>query len=450
MSCDTNFFKTPYPATLFISAPVAAGLYFYTVHYIIHRMDLLTIITILISLSAAFSYFNERFIKLPGTIGVVVISIVVSLLLLVIGKTGNGLATSIETMAHTIDFSSVLLNVMLGFLLFASALHFDYQKLKEQRLPVFLLSTLGVLLSAGIFGGLFYGVTHLTGLPVPLLYCFVFGALISPTDPIAVGAILKNSTIPPRLHTIISGESLFNDGLGLVLFVIVADIAAQPGTQVSAAVVLELFVQEVLGGVLIGLVMGFIGYRMMKAIADFQTILLISIALVLGISVIANQMHASIPLSAVTAGLIIGNKSLDKSDIRNQFLSRVWQLIDDVLNTILFVMIGLQLVVMPFLNNYWLAGFLSIVILLAARLVSISLPAIFLLRKVTASNLSILTWAGLRGGISVAMALSLPPSPYKEIILACCYFIVIFSIVVQGLTLNSVVKHAVRKQPAKT
>lgn len=411
-------------------------------------MDLLTIITILIAISAGFSFINERFLKLPGTIGVVLISVVVSLVLLITGKTSTGLSASISIVAHRIDFSSVLLNVMLGFLLFASALHFDYAELKAQRLPVALLSTLGVVLSAGIFGALFYGIAQVLDLYTPFIYCLIFGALISPTDPIAVAAILKKSKIPPRLHTIISGESLFNDGLGLVLFVVLLDVVNPMTPEPSFRSVLTLFAQEVLGGIGIGLVMGYIGLRLMRASNDFQTILLISIALVLGISVIAAKLHASIPLSAVTAGLIIGNRSLDKGNTGNQFLKRVWTLIDDLLNTVLFVMIGLQLVVLPFVNNYWLAGFLSIVAILLARVISVSLPALFLLRRVSIGNLSILTWAGLRGGISVAMALSLPPSPHKEVMLAVCYFIVIFSIIVQGLTLNKVVAASVPKEPS--
>jgi monovalent cation:H+ antiporter, CPA1 family len=413
-------------------------------------MDMLTIITILIIISATFSYFNERFIKLPGTIGVITISVVVSIIILVAGKTNNTIAKTIVTLANSINFSKVLLDVMLGLLLFASALHFDYKKLKAQRLPVLLLSTLGVLVSAGVFGGLLFGVTLLLKINLPLVYCFIFGALISPTDPIAVGAILKNSKISPKLNTIISGESMFNDAIGLVLFVTLLSVANQSAASMTVGSVAQLFAREVLGGIGIGLVAGFLGYRMIRSIKDFQTILLISIALVLGISVIAHDLEVSIPLAAVTAGLIIGNESLDKRHIADQFLSKIWQLLDEVLNTILFVMIGLQLVIMPFLNHYWQIGFFSIIVILIARLVSVSMPAIFLLRKVSFNNLFILTWAGLRGGISVAMALSLPDSPYREIILSSCYFIVIFSIIVQGLTLNKVVAKAVNTKDASS
>jgi CPA1 family monovalent cation:H+ antiporter len=406
-------------------------------------MDLLTIITILIIISAAFSYLNVRIIKLPGAIGLVTISIVVSILILVLGKTNNGLTNSVERFAESIDFSKVLLNIMLGFLMFAGAFHFDYQKLKAQRLPVFLLSTLGVIISTGVFGGLLYGVTLLLHVDLPIIYCLLFGAIVSPTDPIAVSAILKTSKIPPRLNTIIAGESLFNDGVGLILFVIILGITDKPGST-SFTEIIHLFAQEVLGGIFIGLILGYLGYQLIKTITDFQTIFLISIALVLGMSVIAGEFHASVPLSAVTAGLIVGKRSTDKKNIADQFLDKVWQLVNDLLNTILFVMIGLQMVKMPFLHEHWITGLISIVILLIARVVSVAVPAVVLLRRVNLNNLSILTWAGLRGGISVAMALTLPESPYRELILSSCYFVVIFSIIFQGLTLKKVVEIAVR------
>lgn len=402
-------------------------------------MDALTIITVLITISAAFAYLNERFVKLPGTIGVISISVIVSLLILILGKTDKGLSGTLTTLAHNINFSKVLLNIMLGLLLFAGALHFDYKKLKELRWEVLLLSTLGVIISAGVFGLLFYTATWILNIKVPLIYCFLFGALISPTDPIAVAAILKKSIIPSRLHTIISGESLFNDAIGLVLFVTLLAIS-DPSVTVSTLSTLKLFASEVLGGIIVGVVAGFIGHRLLRFIKDFQTVFLISVALVLCIAIVASRLHASIPLAAVTAGLIVGDKSIDERNIANQFLHRIWTLIDEVLNTILFVMIGLQLVIMPFVQNYWFIGFLSIIIILIARVVSISTPAIILLRKLSFKTLSILTWAGIRGGISIAMALSLPSTPYREIILASCYFIVIFSIIVQGLTLNKLVK----------
>jgi len=372
-------------------------------------------------------------------------SVLASIVVLIIGRIGDEKSNLLTTLAHNINFSEVLLNVMLGFLLFASALHFDYQKLKVLRRQVLILSTLGVVVSTGIFGGLLFGVAYLLHIDIPLIYCFVFGALISPTDPIAVSAIITKSKIPPKLATIISGESMFNDAVGLILFVTFLGITKQSTNSISVIETLRSFGTQVIGGVLIGLVMGFIAYRLIKSIKDFQSIFLISIAVVLGISVVANKFDASIPLSAVVAGLVVGNNSFGKDHPATQFLNRVWQLLDGILNTILFVMIGLQLLILPFLRHFWLIGLISIVIILIARMISVSLIAFFELRKVNLVNLSILTWAGLRGAISIAMALSLPFSRYREVILSCCYFIVIFSVIVQGLTLNKLVDKAVRK-----
>lgn len=406
-------------------------------------MDILTIITLLIIISASFSYLNARFVKFPGAIGVMIMSVVVSIVVLVIGTIGDEKSNLITKLAHNINFSEVLLNVMLGFLLFASALHFDYQKLKALRRPVLILSTLGVIVSTGVFGGLLFGAAYLLQIDIPLIYCFVFGALISPTDPIAVGAIITKSRIPPRLATVITGESMFNDGIGLILFVTMLGITKQPENRISVIETLSSFGTQVIGGVLIGLIMGFIAYRLIKSIKDFQSIFLISLAVVLGISVVANKFDASIPLSAVVAGLVVGNNSFGKDHPATQFLNRVWQLLDGILNTILFVMTGLQLLLLPFLRHYWLKGLISILIILIARMASVSIIAFFELRKVNLANLSILTWAGLRGAISIAMALSLPFSPYRQVILSCCYFIVIFSVIVQGLTLNLLVDKAV-------
>lgn len=402
-------------------------------------MNLLQLVTLLLLVSAGISYINQRFIKLPGTIGVVAISVVVSVIVVIAGKTNSELAGKIKEASDSMDFSRILLDVMLGFLLFASALHFDYQKLRKQRWPVFVLSTLGVLLSTLLFGLLLFYVTGLFSINIPLIYCFIFGALISPTDPIAVGSILKHSKISDKLSTVITGESLFNDAVGLLLFVLLLELVQQPGLAISFDIVAGLLLHEVLGGIVIGLAVGYAGYKLIKSIKDFQTILLISIALVLGISLLAGYFKASVPLAAVTAGLIIGNKSFHEDKVSDDFMLRIWKLIDEVLNTILFVMIGLQMVSMPFLREYWLLSISAIVIILIARVISISMPALFLLGKINFNNLFILSWAGLRGGISIAMALSLPHSPYKEGILSGCYFIVLFSIIIQGLSLTRLI-----------
>ncbi|PZR11517.1 MAG: sodium:proton antiporter [Flavobacterium psychrophilum] len=408
-------------------------------------MDLLQLITLLLVISACVSYLNQRFVKLPGTIGVVAISVMVSIVIVVIGKTNNELSDKIREVSAGMDFSRILLDVMLGFLLFASALHFDYQKLRKQQWPVFVLSTLGVFMSTTIFGLLLYYLCSLFGIVLPLVYCFIFGALISPTDPIAVGAILKHSKISEKLSTVIAGESLFNDAVGLLLFVLLLEFVQQPEAMISISTVGSLLLHEILGGIAIGLLAGYSGYKLIKSIKDFQTILLLSVALVLGISFLANYFHASIPLAAVSAGLIIGNNSFHTDKVSDDFLLKMWKMIDEVLNTILFVMIGLQLVAMPFLEEYWLLGLFSIVIILIARTVSVSLPALFLLGKLNVNNVLILAWAGLRGGISIAMALSLPDSQYKEGILSGCYFIVLFSTIGQGLSINTLIAALDRK-----
>ena len=411
-------------------------------------MAFLPVLTFLIVTSTLFSYVNVRWLKLPGTIGVMVVSIAVSVLVLIAGKSDQGIAGTILEVTRSIDFSKVLLDVLLGFLLFASALHVDVKRLKTQRRAVLGLSTFGVILSTAAFGLLLYAAAYFTGLGLPLIYCFIFGALISPTDPIAVAAILKKSKIPARLETIISGESMFNDAVGLLLFVTLLDITDTNTPDFSWSHTGVLFGEEVLGGLVIGLTLGYLAFWLIRSISDFHTILLVSVSLVLGISVLAPLAHASGPLAVVAAGLVIGNQDFGRRNaVARQYLVDVWKLLDEVLNTILFVMIGLQLVILPFLSNYWLIGMLAIVIALAARFLSIVLPALLLVGKVTPGNLTILTWAGLRGGISIAMALSLPPSPYREVILAACYFIVVFSVLVQGLTLNKVVAMAVGKQP---
>lgn len=412
-------------------------------------MNIITVITVLIIISALFSYINERFIKMPVMIGVMTISVILSLLVLVIGRIGDEKYNLIMRLAYNIDFSKILLDVMLAFLLFAAALHLDNNRLKVLKGPVFALSTLGVLISAGAFGGMFYGVTQFFNMHIPLVYCFIFGAIISPTDPIAVGAILKKSNVPSRLHTIISGESLFNDGLALILFVTLLGIARQDRETLSVMETLRIFAEEVLGGIALGLIFGYSGYWLIKSIRDYQTIFLISLAVVLGISLTANHFHVSIPLAAVVAGLIVGNTKFSKEHEGSEFFGRIWNLIDEVLNTILFVMIGLQLLVLPFLVDYWVIGMCSIIIILIARFMSVTVNAFFELHRLTLGGLSIITWAGLRGGISIAMALSLPHTRYSEIILSGCYCIVIFSVIVQGLTLNNVVNTVVGPKDEK-
>ncbi|PJJ84787.1 cation:proton antiporter [Mucilaginibacter auburnensis] len=409
-------------------------------------MDLFALIALLVIVSAFYSYINARFVKLPGTIGVISVAIIGSILTIAFKNFFPDAAKYLTLLARNIDFSEIVLNIMLGFLLFAGAFTLNVKRLKKEMRPVFLLSTIGVILSCAIFGVIFYGISILFDFDIPLVYCFLFGALISPTDPVAVSAIIKNSKLPDKLETIITGESLFNDGIGLVLFITLLQIARTGTENIDVGEAVFMFIKSVFGGIFLGLLFGFIAFRLMKSINDFQTIVLVSLALVMSISVICAYLEFSIPLAIVSAGLFAGNRSInyDNTERSHQSLEKFWELIDEILNTLLFVMIGLQMINLPFLDKYWLAGAIGIVAILVARWLSIMLPLTFLRRrlKVNYRSVNILTWAGLRGGISIALALALPNGPYKHTILAGAYFIVIFSVIVQGLTLNKLINSA--------
>jgi CPA1 family monovalent cation:H+ antiporter len=411
-------------------------------------MDIFTTITILFTVSAVISYLNHRFIKLPGTIGIMVIALVLSIVILLAGKSFPEVEAFIKELISGIDFTRTLLDVMLAFLLFASALHFDFEKLKAQKLPVLILSTVGVIGSTTIFGFLFYYTLPLFGIDVPLLYCMLFGALISPTDPVAVLSILKKSKIPNSLETIIGGESLFNDGVGILLFVTLRELTEDSSQAFTFTHTLQLFAQEVFGGVFLGLASGYLSIKLLRGTTELQILLMITISMVMGISVIGNLTHVSIPLAAVTAGLMLSNLKLDESPATlhlKDLVDRIWGLIDDLLNTILFVMIGLQIVTIHFYGAYWGISMVAIIFVLIARAISITVPAMLLRRSLQLpyNRIGIIIWAGLRGGISVALALSLPFSEYKPMIVSVSYIIVLFSIIVQGLTLNKVVEKLV-------
>ncbi|GAB3721088.1 cation:proton antiporter [Spirosoma lituiforme] len=412
-------------------------------------MDLFSAVSALVGLSALLSYINHRFVRLPGTIGIVVLTLALILVVRLAGNFSTDTARHLVQINEQIDFSRTLLEVMLGFLLFAAALQVDLEALKKQFREVLVLSTVGVVISTGLIGLGLYWLTQYIGTPIPMIGCLLFGALISPTDPVAVGAVLKQSPIPPRLETIISGESLFNDGVGLVLFVSLQEVA-NPDVDFFLLDAVKLFAQEVIGGIGLGLAMSFVAYRLIKASDDFQTVVLLSLALVMLLSVVASSLHVSVPLAEVAAGLLLGQRlpGGQSTDSPKFYLKRFWHLIDELLNTVLFVMIGLQVVGLPYLSNYTWIALCATVLVIAARWLSILLPFLlqFQLAKQPKGSLRILTWAGLRGGISIALALSLPDSPYNELILACCYGVVMFSIIGQGLTLNRLVTSVAKSQ----
>ncbi|MCB0667868.1 MAG: sodium:proton antiporter [Saprospiraceae bacterium] len=408
-------------------------------------MDIYSTITVLIVLSALFGFINERFLRLPHTIGVMIIAIIFTGGLYLGSAVIPDVFHSLETMMQQIDFETVLLDVMLGFLLFAGALHTNFEQLKVQRYPILIFATAGVLASTFLIGFLIYGILGLINYPVPLIYCLLFGALISPTDPIAVLGILKQAGVPKKLETKIVGESLFNDGVGVVVFITIFEIARSAQAEIEFSEVLSLFSIEVFGGIVLGLVIGLLAYRLMKAIDDYDVEVLITLAAVMGGTLLAHQFHVSGPLAMVVAGLVVGNDTVRASamsEMTEQYVDKFWELLDLILNAILFVLIGLEILILHYESPYLTAGLLAIPTILIARYLSLLGPIAMFKRKLAfVPNTSIImTWGGLRGGISIALALSLAPEMERDLFLMMTYIVVIFSIIIQGLTVGRVVK----------
>lgn len=406
-------------------------------------MSLFDILALLITLTAIFSYINHRYLRLPLTIGVMLIGLIMSLCLLALKPLGLDLTPQANTILGEIDFNQTLMHGMLSYLLFAGALHVNLADLAEQKWLIATLATLGVLASTTIIGVLLWLLLDLIDIDLPFLYCLVFGALISPTDPIAVLAILRTVHAPKSLETKITGESLFNDGIGVVVFILISGFAFGE-TDITPGAVIAFFLKEALGGVIFGFVIGGITYAMLKRVDNYQVEILLTLALVTGGYAMAEVLHVSAPIAIVVAGLLIGNhgRLLAMSEITVERLDTFWELIDEILNAVLFVLIGLEILVITFGAHLLIAGVLSIFIVLIARFISVGVPIFFIrkFRELTPGVIKILTWGGLRGGISVALALSLPASAERETILAITYCVVVFSILVQGLTIGRLIK----------
>jgi len=404
-------------------------------------MRLFDIIALLISLSAVFSWLNYRVLKLPTAIGLMLSALLMSLVLQL--PIFGGLEHQAEAMLASIDFDQTLLHGMLSFLLFAGALHVNLNDLAQQRWVIGILSTVGVVGATFLIGGGVYYLFAWLDIDVPFIYCLLFGSLISPTDPIAVLGILKSAGAPKTLETKITGESLFNDGVAVVVFLVLADIAAGEA-DVSAASIATLFFMEAIGGLVFGLVAGSLAFFMLKHIDNYQVEVLITLALVTGGYAAAEHLHLSAPIAIVVAGLLIGNhgRRAAMSDKTREHLDTFWELVDEILNAVLFVLIGLEVLVISLRDDYLLAGALAIPLILVVRLFSVGLPIGLMrpFRSFTPGVVSILTWAGLRGGISVALALSLPSGEMRDLLLTMTYVVVVFSIVVQGLTLGPLVR----------
>jgi CPA1 family monovalent cation:H+ antiporter len=406
-------------------------------------MDIIQLFAILITITALFSYINLRYVGLPVSIGVMVIALGLSLLVNLLSWAGFHLEDPVRNFLLQIDFDKTLLQGMLSFLLFAGALHININDLAEKKWSIGTLATLGTLLSTFLVGTLTWAVLNWFGVNLSYIYCLLFGALISPTDPIAVLGILKTAGVPKSLETKIAGESLFNDGVGIVVFIIVLEVAT--GThEVSLAHIGALFVQEALGGIVFGLLIGYLGYLLLKSVDNYQVEILLTLAIAAGGYALADALHLSGPIAIVCAGLLIGNQGrhLGMSDETRYRMDVFWELIDEILNALLFVLIGLEVLVVHISSSLIWALLLIILVVPVSRFIAISIPISLLrtFRKFTPGAISILTWGGLRGGISVALALSLPAGPQRDIILTMAYSVVVFSIVVQGLSLGKFVK----------
>ena len=414
--------------------------------------SIFNLIALLVTLAAVFGYINRRWLRFPHTIGLLIIALTVSLIVLLVDAVlpQLSLGSSVRGTLADIDFEDTLMDGVLSFLLFAGALHVDLESLWNRRWTISLLATAGIVLSTAIVSSLMFFGFRLFGFEVPLPYCLVFGALISPTDPVAVMGILKEVKIPETLEAKIAGESLFNDGVGVVLFTVLVSLATGTAGHGGASVsgVAGLVATEVVGGMILGFAAGYGAYRAMRTIDQHTVEILITLALVMATYGVAKELHISGPIAVVVAGLFIGNhgKRFGMTETTREHVETFWEVLDELLNSLLFLAIGFEVVAVTITGQIIGVGLLAIPVVLLARWVSVggSITVLGLRQKFTQGAIPVLTWGGLRGGISVALALSLPPSPWKPILLATTYGVVIFSIVVQGLTVKRVVRAVVR------
>ncbi|HEY8400314.1 MAG TPA: sodium:proton antiporter [Cytophagaceae bacterium] len=412
-------------------------------------MELYYSFSVLIVLAAFFAYINHRFIKLPSTIGIMLMAILASIILRVAGhnifpETTNYLIAIIAEF----DFTEVLMGAMLNFLLFAGAIHVNIGDLREQKLPVLSFSTISVIISAFVIATLVFYAAPIVGINLPFIYCLLFGALISPTDPIAVLGILKKANVPKSLETKIAGESLFNDGVAVVLFSVILQLAQSNTTDVSFSSISILLLREAVGGIAVGILLGYSASKAIKGIDDYIVSVLITLSVVMGGYLIAKATHISGPLTMVAAGLFIGNysKKSAMSAVTKDYLNKFWELCDEILNAILFLYIGFELLLIPDLTEYWKVSGMAIIIVLFARLVSIWVPSLIVpfKPKLSKGSLIMLVWGGLRGGVSIALVLSVTNPEYKVLLWEMTYFVVLFSIIVQGLTISNLARRVLK------
>ncbi len=413
-------------------------------------MELYYSFSVLIVLASFFSYLNLRYLKLPSTIGIMIIAMLSSIVLVITGHLFPDTFTHFSNLLRDVDFTEVLMGAMLNFLLFAGAIHINLKDLKEQRGPIVIFSTVSVVISTFVVGGLTFYIAPIFNLNIPFLYCLLFGALISPTDPIAVMGVLKEAKVKKSLETKVAGESLFNDGVAVVVFAVILQLTQSSDIDISFSNISWLLVKEAAGGFIVGALLGLGASNAMRKIDDYKVSVLITLSVVMGGYLIARAMHISGPLTMVAAGIVIGNygKRTAMSATTKDYLNKFWELIDEILNAILFLFIGFELLIIPNITNYWVMGGISIIVVLFARFISIYIPVkvIPFRNKFSKGTIKVLVWGGLRGGVSIALALSIDEGPHKPVILAITYFIVVFSIIVQGLSVGKVATKALSKE----
>ncbi|MCB1494779.1 MAG: sodium:proton antiporter [Bauldia sp.] len=414
-------------------------------------LSLFEIIAILLVLSAIFGWVNERFIGLPHVIGLLVMALLASIALIVFDEIVPvlGVRDVVEQTLAEIDFYDTMMNGMLAFLLFAGALQIDLSRLRAEAWAVGSMATVGVVISTFIVGFGFYLIARLIGVDIPLIWALVFGALISPTDPVAVLALLKSIEIPQRLEIKIAGESLFNDGVGVVLFTLLIGIATRT-EELTLLYVGELFLWEAVGGAILGLVVGLVAVRAMEAVDNYPVEIMITLGLVTGLYAVALRLHMSGPIAVVITGILVGNRGVRTamSEVTREHLFQFWEFIDELLNSVLFLLIGLEVLIVTLAPSLVGLAVATIPLVLAARLISVTVPLSLLSLRdsFTPGSIPILTWGGVRGGISVALALAIPFGDVREPILVATYAVVIFSIVVQGLTIMPLIRRVLRPE----
>jgi len=415
---------------------------------------LFDLIALLLTIAALFSFVNARHFKLPSTIGILVIALVFSIVVNILGELGDQVIRSgAVSVVNSIDFNQLLLHGLLAYLLFAGGLNLKFQQLSSEKIAIAMLATLGVAISTVVVGFGTWLALDLVGLKIPLVAAFLFGTLISPTDPVSVLAILRTLTVPAQIESQIAGESLFNDGVSAVLFMVLLVLAVSR-VNITPLEVAEMLAVEAAGGIVFGLAAGFLTYLLLARIDDYKVEILLTLALASGSYAMADWLGVSAPIAVVIAGLVIGNQGRDSamSETTRAHLDVFWEVIDEILNAILFLLIGAQLLVMPVTGAYWIAALVAIPLTLFGRLVSVAVPIsmLFPFRRIERGTIPILTWSGLRGGVSVALALSVPQSSYREAIVVMTYSVVIFSVLVQGLTVRSVILRIIPSMQSAT